>query len=110
MLSGGGARGAAHVGVLQALEAQGIRPDCVAGASMGAIIGALYSAGYPLDEIYAVIAGLNLRNIYTEPLSRSSMPIMHRLEQAGRRSASDSTATAGTSPAAFCTTDGSTTS
>ncbi len=81
VLSGGGARGAAHVGVLQVLEENGIRPDCVAGASMGAIVGALYAAGFPLEEIDAMINAMTWRNLYTEPMNRASMPIMHRLEQ-----------------------------
>ena len=46
VLSGGGTRGLAHVGVLRALEEHGIRPERVAGTSSGAIVGALYAAGY----------------------------------------------------------------
>lgn len=45
VLSGGGAKGIAHIGVLKALDAAGIRPDLVVGTSMGAVIGALYAAG-----------------------------------------------------------------
>ncbi len=44
-LSGGGARGIIHVGVLQALEEAGLRPACIAGTSMGAIVGGLYAGG-----------------------------------------------------------------
>ncbi len=44
-LSGGGARGIIHVGVLQALDEAGIRPACIAGTSMGAIVGGLYAGG-----------------------------------------------------------------
>jgi NTE family protein len=46
VLSGGGARGVAHAGVLQALGEHGIEPDCIAGSSAGALVGALYAAGY----------------------------------------------------------------
>ncbi len=46
MLGGGGTRGFAHVGVIKALEAQGIVPDIVVGTSVGSAIGALYAAGY----------------------------------------------------------------
>jgi NTE family protein len=42
-LGGGGARGLAHIGVLKVLEEDGIKFDCIAGTSMGAIIGALYA-------------------------------------------------------------------
>src|SRR5262249_15712055 len=44
-LAGGGARGAAHIGVLKVLDEEGIRPDFIAGCSMGALIGSLYAAG-----------------------------------------------------------------
>ncbi|MEG0253801.1 MAG: patatin-like phospholipase family protein, partial [Muribaculaceae bacterium] len=50
-LSGGGARGFAHVGVLKALEERGIKPDIIAGVSAGSIIGVLYSAGFTPEEI-----------------------------------------------------------
>ena len=45
VLSGGAARGLAHVGVLKALEEQGIHIDAIAGTSMGAVIGGLYASG-----------------------------------------------------------------
>ena len=54
-LSGGGARGIAHVGVLKALEDYGIFPDYISGASAGAIIGAFYAAGNTPDEIYQIV-------------------------------------------------------
>lgn len=46
VLSGGGAKGFAHIGMLQALDSAGIRPDLVVGTSVGALVGALYSSGY----------------------------------------------------------------
>lgn len=51
VLSGGGSRGLAHVGVLRALAEEGISAECVAGTSSGALIGALYAAGFPTDEM-----------------------------------------------------------
>ena len=51
VLSGGGTRGLAHVGVLRALEEHGIRPDRVEGTSSGALVGALYAAGYSAPEM-----------------------------------------------------------
>ena len=54
VLSGGGTRGIAHIGVLRALGERGIFPDCIAGASAGAIVGALYAAGYAPLDVYAV--------------------------------------------------------
>jgi NTE family protein len=50
-LSGGSVRGAAHLGVLEVLEREGIRPQFVAGASAGSLVGALYCAGIPLEEM-----------------------------------------------------------
>lgn len=50
-LAGGGGRGAAEVGVLKVLEQAGLRPDFVAGSSMGAFVGALYCAGVPISTI-----------------------------------------------------------
>ncbi len=50
-LSGGSTHGAAHIGVLQVFEREGIRPDFVAGTSAGALVGAAYCAGVPLDEL-----------------------------------------------------------
>ena len=46
VLGGGAARGFAHIGVIKALEAQGITPDMIVGTSVGSVVGALYAAGY----------------------------------------------------------------
>jgi NTE family protein len=54
-LSGGGALGFAHIGVLQALEDNGIRPQCLSGSSMGAIVATLYAAGYSPDDMMKLI-------------------------------------------------------
>ena len=51
VLGGGGARGLAHIGVLDVLEREGIRPDCITGSSMGGLIGALSAAGLRAKEI-----------------------------------------------------------
>ena len=55
VLSGGGARGAAHVGVLEALEKLRIPVDCIAGASIGAAIGGLYAAGMPSQTLERIL-------------------------------------------------------
>ncbi len=54
VLSGGGAKGFAHIGAIQLLEEVGIKPDFITGTSMGSIIGALYAMGYTPDEIKAI--------------------------------------------------------
>src|SRR5678815_2104838 len=51
VLSGGGAKGLTHIGVLRTLDSLGIRPDLVVGTSMGAVIGAMYASGYPARTI-----------------------------------------------------------
>lgn len=55
VLSGGGAKGMAHVGILRYLEKAGIRPDYIVGTSMGSVIGGLYALGYSADELEAII-------------------------------------------------------
>lgn len=55
VLSGGGAKGIAHIGVIKALEENGIQIDYIAGTSMGAIIGSLYAMGYSPDEMINLV-------------------------------------------------------
>jgi NTE family protein len=59
-LSGGGARGIAHIGVLKVLENHGIFPDCIAGTSAGAIVGALYANGISPDMMLAQVKTISL--------------------------------------------------
>jgi NTE family protein len=60
VLSGGGARGIAHIGVLKALEEFGVEADCIAGTSAGSIVGSLYAYGYKPDEIIELIVGTSI--------------------------------------------------
>lgn len=59
-LGGGGALGFAHIGVLEALEEEGIVPDVVSGTSMGSVVGAFYSAGYKPKEILDITTRENM--------------------------------------------------
>jgi NTE family protein len=61
-LSGGAARGLSHVGVLEVIEGLGIRPDAIAGTSMGAIIGAFYCSGITLEEIKSYVKSMNWKS------------------------------------------------
>ncbi|MDB5227449.1 MAG: Patatin [Bacteroidota bacterium] len=63
VLSGGAARGMAHIGVLKALEEYGISPDFIAGASAGSIVGALYAYGYKPDDMLKLSEGSNMFKI-----------------------------------------------
>ena len=62
VLSGGGARGYAHIGMLRVLERHGVEPDVMAGTSMGAILAALYAYGYRADDLYHMAAAIPHRN------------------------------------------------
>ena len=64
VLSGGGFRGIAHVGVIRALEEFGIIPSHIAGTSSGAIVGALYAAGLSYAEIMKFLKKVNIFSIY----------------------------------------------
>ncbi|TFV94672.1 alpha/beta hydrolase [Algoriphagus kandeliae] len=59
VLSGGGAKGIAHVGVIKAMEEAGLRPDYIVGTSMGSVIGGLYAIGYSADDLEKVIRSTN---------------------------------------------------
>ncbi|WP_338221747.1 patatin-like phospholipase family protein [Algoriphagus sp. oki45] len=59
VLSGGGAKGMAHVGVIRAMEKAGVRPDFVVGTSMGSVVGGLYAMGYSPDEIEEIIRSID---------------------------------------------------
>ena len=56
VLSGGGAKGVAHIGVLKAMEEAGLTPDYITGTSMGSIMGGLYSIGYSADELSEIVS------------------------------------------------------
>ena len=57
-LGSGGSRGVTHLGVLKALEEEGIRPDYIAGCSMGSVVGACYSAGMTIEKMVNVVSKL----------------------------------------------------
>ena len=65
-LSGGGARGSAHVGVLRMLDELGVPVDYIAGTSMGSIIGALYASGYTADGIQRVLDTMDWETALTD--------------------------------------------
>ena len=73
VLSGGGARGLAHVGVLKVLEEQRIPIDAIAGTSMGAVIGGLYASGMTSAEIEALVRTLNWNSAFRDRPPRGDM-------------------------------------
>lgn len=64
-LGAGGARGVAHIGFLQALEEEGIKPDYITGASMGSVVGAAYASGVSLRTMRRVVESLRLLDLIT---------------------------------------------
>lgn len=62
-LSGGGARGFAHIGMLKVLERHGVEVDVLAGTSMGAILGALYAYGYRADDLHELATSISWRDV-----------------------------------------------
>ena len=81
MLSGGGAKGLAHIGVIEVMDSLGIRPDLVVGTSMGAIIGALYASGYSGKQIDSLAKSLPLSDIFRsfEPNAPRSLEFLQPL-------------------------------
>lgn len=69
VLSGGGAKGLAHIGALKEIEKAGIKIDYIGGTSMGAIIGGLYAAGYTADELDSIF-----RDVNTDALIQDNIP------------------------------------
>lgn len=66
VLSGGGARGAAHVGVLKVLEEYRIPVDCIAGTSMGSLVGAAYASGMSISEMEETMKGISSELLFKE--------------------------------------------
>ncbi len=79
-LSGGGARGAAHVGVLRVIERLGIPVDYVAGTSMGAVVGGLYAMGMSPDEIEATIEEIDWTAIFRDEPPREERRMRRKLD------------------------------
>lgn len=71
VLGGGGARGAAHIGLLKVLERERVPVDCIVGTSMGAIVGGLYAAGYRAAEIEAVLDAIDWAEVMRDKPPRN---------------------------------------
>ena len=72
VLSGGGAKGMAHIGALKVIEEAGVQIDYIGGSSMGAIIGALYAAGYTATELDSMFNATNFGTLIQDNLPRSA--------------------------------------
>src|SRR5690349_9375285 len=80
-LSGGAARGIAHVGVLRALEENNIRIEAIAGASAGALIGGCYAAGLSIDELTSMASAFRWRHTARLSFSRLGLQTNARMEK-----------------------------
>ncbi|WP_321907621.1 patatin-like phospholipase family protein [Burkholderia cepacia] len=81
VLSGGGARGYAHLGVLKVLEDNRIPIDCIAGTSMGAVVGGLYASGMAAGEMQKRLSEVNLADIAFDVTDRADLPQTSREDE-----------------------------
>ena len=80
VLSGGGAKGAAHIGVLKYIEEAGIPIDYIAGTSMGSIVGGMYALGYSSDEILEIISSVDWDSLISNKVDRREISYESKIE------------------------------
>ncbi len=80
VLSGGGARGAAHVGVLKVLEQLHVPVDAIAGTSMGAVVGGLYASGLSARDIEKILTSLNWQAAFRDRPPREDLTLRRKQE------------------------------
>ncbi len=81
VLSGGGAKGVAHIGVLKVLEKYNIPIDYIVGTSAGSIIGAMYAIGYSPEEIENIVSNLKIDKLFTNNLNRELESILQKTQK-----------------------------
>ncbi|MBM6500522.1 patatin-like phospholipase family protein [Flavobacterium macrobrachii] len=79
VLSGGGAKGFAHIGVLKVLEQAGVKIDYIGGTSMGAVVGGLYASGYSATQIDSIFHNTNFDELLQDYIPRSSKSFYEKL-------------------------------
>ncbi len=80
VLSGGGARGAAHVGVLKVLEEYRVPIDCIAATSMGALVGAAYATGTTVAQMQTIVGQITTEALYKENPPRTEVNMRRKLD------------------------------
>jgi len=80
-LSGGSARGFAHVGVIEVFEEAGIPVDVIAGTSMGSVIGGLYASGLSTDDLRFVAAEVDWNRVFSDAPDRRNLPVERKVEE-----------------------------
>jgi len=78
VLSGGGAHGIAHLGVIKVMEEAGLRPDYITGVSMGSIIGGLYSLGYTADSLHKLLKMTNWKLVLSNKISENKVVFLEK--------------------------------
>ena len=73
VLSGGGARGLAHLGVIKALEEHKIPIDLIVGSSIGSVIGGFYAAGYPAEELIKIFKQIDWQDMFSDETHRTNL-------------------------------------
>lgn len=78
VLSGGGAKGYAHVGVLKVIEESGLKIDYIGGTSMGAIVGGLYASGYNAEQLEEIIKEIDFNELIFNEKQRKDVPFFNK--------------------------------
>ena len=81
VLSGGGAKGLAHIGALKVIEEAGVRIDYIGGTSMGAIIGALYASGYSAHQLDSIFKSISFEELIQDQIPRSAKTFYEKEDQ-----------------------------
>ncbi len=78
VLSGGGAKGLAHVAAIKVIEEAGVRIDYIGGTSMGAIVGSLYASGYNAEQLDSIVRSVDYFKIMSDDVPRKSKPFYEK--------------------------------
>ncbi|MDC0951059.1 patatin-like phospholipase family protein, partial [Flavobacteriaceae bacterium] len=78
VLSGGGAKGLAHIGVLKVIDSLGVRIDYIAGTSMGAVVGGLYASGYSAMQLDSIFREVDIDVLLGDKVPRASKTFQER--------------------------------
>jgi NTE family protein len=78
-LGGGAAKGLAHIGVLKVLEQAGVPIDCIAGVSMGSVVGGMYAIGYTTAEIESITVGIDWAELFSDRTGPRMLPMENKV-------------------------------
>jgi NTE family protein len=79
-LGGGGARGIAHISVIRLIEELEIPVDCIAGTSMGSLVGGLYASGMSVDELESLVTNTDWKRLFDDSLERPERSLRRKLD------------------------------